>query len=62
MADEDEFSGHDNEMGILLISFTSKKLTRVSYLTSCTKKAFNHLWFMFTQAPIFQYFDLEHNI
>ena len=29
------------------------------YLTSAAKKAFNHLWYAFTQAPIFQHFDLE---
>ena len=27
------------------------------YLSPATKKLFNHLWYAFTQAPIFQYFD-----
>ena len=32
------------------------------YLTSATKKAFNHLWHSFTQAPIIQHFDPERYI
>ena len=32
------------------------------YLTPVTKKAFNHLWYTFTQAPILQYFDLERHL
>ena len=32
------------------------------YLTLAAKKAFNHLRHAFTQAPIFQHFDLERHI
>ena len=33
-----------------------------NYLTSASKKAFNHLRHVFTQAPIFQHFDPEQHI
>ena len=32
------------------------------YLTSDIKKAFNFLWYTFTQAPIFQHLDLKRHI
>ena len=32
------------------------------YLTLAAKKAFNHLWHIFTQAPIFQYFNSKQHI
>ena len=32
------------------------------YLTPAAKKAFNHLWHAFTQAPIFQHFDSKQHI
>ena len=40
----------------------SKNLIRAGYLTSNTKKAFNHFWHAFTKALIFQHFDPEHHI
>ena len=32
------------------------------YLIPVAKKAFDHIWHAFTQAPIFQHFDLERHI
>ena len=32
------------------------------YLTPAAKKAFNHLWYVFTQAPILQHFDAKRHI
>ena len=42
----------NNEITILLISFTFKKSTRTSYPTFGSKKIFNLLQHTFTQAPI----------
>ena len=49
----------------------SRKLTRVpnigatgepNFLTSDAKKAFNHLWLAFIEAPILRHFDLKSHI
>ena len=49
----------EDEAKILLIISTSQNLTGAGYLTFGAQKAFNLLWQMFTQALIFQHFDLE---
>ena len=57
LANKNKTSSNNNETKILSILSIFKKSTIASYLTSGTKKAFNHLRHIFIQAPIFQYFN-----
>ena len=52
-----------NKIRILSTSSTlNKNSIRADYLTSGAKKAFNLLWYAFTQVLILQHFDLEWHI
>ena len=52
MAGKDEFNDSNDETRIPSPSSISKKSTGIYYLSFDAKKAFNHLWQVFTQASI----------
>ena len=48
--------------GNLVNSINSEATEKLKFLTSKTRKAFNHLKQVFTKAPIFRYFNPEYHI